>query len=103
MQNDGAKKDLNNVTSCVNEHNKHPSIESVKKRMGQLEQIKYKKTQKTDILVKVLKNERSFVMFVTSELLKFIMLFYFPAAMKFADVNPIHKKEDKTDKQIIYK
>ena len=45
MQSDGVKDGLNKVTSCVSEHNNHPSIKSARKRVGQLKQFKHKKTQ----------------------------------------------------------
>ena len=96
----------------------HPSINAITKRMKnlgnfnfrftfishddvvkELNKLKSKKaSQKTDIPVKIVKENVDISHFLYHNFNNSLSCSTFPTGMKYADVTPIHKKDDKTDK-----
>ena len=68
--------------------------------MKELNKLKTKKaSQKTDIAIKIVKENVDIIFhFLYHNFNNSLSCFTFPTGMKYADVTPIHKKDDKTDK-----
>ena len=110
---------LNEVEMALKKCKNHPSITANTKRMKnlgnftfsfnfishddivkELNKLKTKKaSQKTDIPIKIVKENVDIMShFLYHNFNNSLSCSTFPTGMKYADVTPIHKKDDKTDK-----
>ena len=113
------ENNLSEVEIALNKYKNHPSINAITKRMKnlinitfsfnfishddvikELNKLKSKKaSQKTDIPIKIVKENVDIIShFLYDNFNNSLSCSTFPTAMKYADVTPIHKKDDKTDK-----
>ena len=116
-----ASKQLSEVEMAITKYKNHPSIKAITGRMEKLRKptfnfkftsheerkkevnnLKTKKpSQKSDIPLKITKEENVDIIsyFLYHNFNNSLSCATFPTAMKDADVIPIHKKDDKTDKE----
>ena len=111
---------LNEVEIAITKHQNHPSIIAITEKMEKLgnpsfifeftsyeeiikevNSLKIRKaSQKVDIPVRIIKENIDIVFyFLYHNFNNSLSCSTFPAAMKHAEVTPIHKKDDKTDKE----
>ena len=111
---------LNEVEIAITKHGNHPSIIAITEKMEKLgnpsfgfdftsyeeivkevNSLKIRKvSQKTDIPVRIIKENIDIVSyFLYHNFNNSLSCSTFPTAMKYAEVTPIHKKDDKTDKE----
>ena len=103
---------------ALNKYKNHPSINAVTKQMKnlsnftfsfsfishedvvkELNKLKSKKaSQKTDIPIEIIKENVDISHFLYHNFNNSLSCSAFPTGMKYEDVTPIHKKDDKTDK-----
>ena len=104
---------------ALKKYKNHPSITAITKRMKnlgnstfrfnfishgdivkELNKLKSKKaSQKTDIPIKIVKENIGIIShFLYHSFNNSLSCSTFPTGMKYSDVTPIHKKDDKTDK-----
>ena len=114
------KNSLSEVEIAIAKYGNHPSIIAITEKMEKVgnptfgfDFTSYEKTvkeannlkirkvsQKTDIPVRIIKKNIDIVLhFLYHNFNKSLSCSTFPAAMKYAEVTPIHKKHDKTDKE----
>ena len=110
---------LSEVEMALKKYKNHPSITAITKRMKnlgnftfsfnfishddivkELNKLKTKKaSQKTDIPIKIVKENVDIIShFLYHNFNNSLSCSTFPTGMKYADVTPTHKKDDKTDK-----
>ena len=113
------ENNLSEVEMALKKHKNHPSITAIIKKMEnlgnstfslnfishdaivkELDKLKTKKaSQKTDIPIKIVKENVDIIShFLHHNFNNSLSCSTFPTGMKYADVAPIHKKDDKTDK-----
>ena len=113
------ENNLSEVEMALKKYKNHSSITAITKRMKnlgnftfsfnfishddivkELNKLKAKKaSQKTDIPIKIVKENVGIIShFLYHNFNNSLSCFTFPTGMKYADVTPIHKKDDKTDK-----
>ena len=113
------EKNLSEVEMALKKYKNHPSINAITKQMKnivnftfsfnfishedtvkELNKLKSKKaSQKTDIPIKIVKENVDIIShFRYHNFNNSLSCSTFPTGMKYADVTPIHKKDDKTDK-----
>ena len=111
---------LSEAEMAIIKYKNHPSIKAITDRMEKLgnpifnfkftsheetekevNNLKIKKaSQKTDIPVKIIKENVDIISyFLYHNFNNSLSCATFPTSMKYADVTPIHKKDDKTDKE----
>ena len=111
---------LSEVEMATIKYKNHPSIKAITDRMEKLgnpifnfkfasheetekevNNLKIKKaSQKSDISVKIIKENVDLISyFLYHTFVNSLTCATFPTSMKYADVTPIHKKDDKTDKE----
>ena len=89
-------KNLSNFTFSFNSI----SHDDVAKELNKLKSNKA--SQKTDIPIQIVKENVDIIShFLHHNFNNSLSCSTFPTGMKYADVTPIHKKDDKTDKTII--
>ena len=115
-----AANQLSEVEMAIIKYKNHPSIKAITDRMERLDNpisnfkftsheetekevnnLKIKKaSQKSDIPVKIIKENVDIISyFLYHNFNNSLSCATFPTSMKYADVTPIHKKDDKTDKE----
>ena len=108
------------VILALEKHKDHPSIMPIKNKMTSMDNPKFcfrfvslndtlkrvnklnrkKASQATDILVKIIKENKDVMSFyVFHNFNNGLSSCSFPSALKYADVRPVFKKDDKTDKR----
>ena len=113
------ENNLSEVETALKKYRNHPSITVITKKMKnlgnstfcfnfvshddivkELNKLKTKKaSQKTDIPIKIVKENVDIIShFLHHNFNKSLSCSSFPTGMKYADVTPIHKEDDKTDK-----
>ena len=113
------ENDLNEVEMALKKYKNHPSIIAITKRMKnlgnftfsfnfishddivkELNKIKRRKaSQKTDISIKIVNENVDIIShFLHCNFNNSLLWSTFPTGMKYADVTPIHKNDDKTGK-----
>ena len=113
------ENDLSEMEMALKKYKNHPSINAINKRMKnlgnftfsfnfishedivkELNQLKSKKpSQKTDIPIKIVKENVDVIShFLYHNFNNSLSCSTFPTGMKYADVTPIHKKDNKTGK-----
>ena len=113
------ENNLNEVGMALKKYKNHPSITAITKKMKnlgnstfsvnfvshddivkELNKLKTKKaSQKTDIPLKIVKENVDIIShFLHHNFSNSLSCSTFPTGMKYADVTPIHRKDDKTDK-----
>ena len=111
---------LNEVEIAITKHQNHPSIIAITEKMEKLgnpsfsfeftsneeivkevNSLKIRKaSQKVDIPIRIIKENIDIVSyFLYHNFNNLLSCSTFPAAMKYTEVTPIHKKDDKTDKE----
>ena len=111
---------LNEVEIAITKHQNHPSITAITEKMEKLGNPSFsfeftsyeeivkevtslktrKASQKVDIPVRIIKENLDIVSyFLYHNFNNSLSCSTFPAAMKYGEVTPIHKKDDKTDKE----
>ena len=111
---------LSEVEMAIIKYKNHPSIKAITDRMEKLgnpifnfkftsheeiekevNNLKIKKaSQKSDIPVKIINENVDIISyFLYHNFNNSLSCATFPTSMKYADVTPIHKKDDKTDKE----
>ena len=111
---------LNEVEIAITKHQNHPSIIAITEKMEKrgnpsfsieftsyeeivkgVNSLKIRKaSQNVDIPVRIIKENKDIVSyFLYHNFNNSLSCSAFPAAMKYAEVTPIHKKDDKTDKE----
>ena len=114
-----ATNQLSEVEMAIIKYKNHPSIKAITDRMEKLgkptfnfkftsheetekevNNLKIKKaSQKSDIPLKIIKENVDIISyFLYHNFNNLLSCATFPASMKYADVIPIHRKDDKTDK-----
>ena len=112
------ENNLSEVEMALKKYKNHPSITAITKRMKnlgnftfsfnfishddivkELNKLKTKKaSQKTDIPIKIVKENVDIISHFLYHNFKNLLSYpIFPTGMKYADLAPIHKKDDKTD------
>ena len=115
-----AANQLSEVEMAIIKYKNHPSIKAITDRMEKLgnpifnfkltsheetekeiNNLKIKKvSQKSDVPVKIIKENVDIISyFLYHNFNNLLSCATFPTSMKYADVTPIHKKDDKTDKE----
>ena len=110
---------MSEVEIALERYKNHPSITAITKRMKnlvnftssfnfishdnilkELDKLKNKNaSQKTDIPIKIVKENVDIISHFLYHNFKNLLSYpIFPTGMKYADLAPIHKKDDKTDK-----
>ena len=112
------ENNLSEVEMALKKYKNHPSITAIAKRIKNLGNFTFsfnfishddivkelklktkKASQKTDIPTKIVKENVDIIShFLYHNFNNSLSFFNFPTGMKYADVTPIHKKDDKTDK-----
>ena len=113
------ENNLSEVEVALKKYKNHSSINAITKRMKnlgnltfsfnfishedtvkELNKLKNKKaSQKTDIPIKIVKENVDIIShFLYHNFNNWLSCSTFPSGMKYADVTPVHKKDDKTDK-----
>ena len=114
-----ATNQLSEVEMAIIKYKNHPSIKAITDRMEKLGKPTFnfkftsheetekevnnlkitKASQKSDIALKIIKENVDISYFLYHNFNNSLSCATFPTSMKYADVIPIHKKDDKTDKE----